>query len=275
MHADELDLKATTYEIRERTALITLHRPERGNAWTGRMHADYRACLAVAEADDAVRAIVVTGAGKAFCVGGDSQALEGHGERGNYKDGLRGNEASPGYGVRDDFDAQLAYHFGLSKPVVAAINGPVAGIGLALACYADIRIADRGVKFTVAHGKLNFPAEYGLSWLLPRLIGLSRATELLMTSRIFLSEEANSIGLVHSLTEPGESVDAALAFAKSLASTVSSRSLKETRRQIYADLHRSIRDSVEESLVLTNEMSAEPDFMKGVKAMIERRNPDF
>ena len=275
MTAQNLDLKATTYEVRDRVAIITLNRPDRGNAWTGRMHADYRACLAAAEADETVRAIVVTGAGKSFCVGGDSQALEGHGERGNYDDGLRGDEAMPGYGVRDEFDTHLAYHFGLSKPVVAAINGPVAGIGLALACFADVRIAEPGKKFTTAHGKLNFPAEYGLSWLLPRLIGLSRATELLLTSRVFLSEEANQIGLVHSIAEPGNALNDALDFAAALITTVSRRSLAETRRQIYTDLHRSVRESVEESLVLTNEMTSEPDFLKGVSAMIERRSPDF
>ncbi|MEZ5340170.1 MAG: enoyl-CoA hydratase-related protein [Acidimicrobiales bacterium] len=245
MTSHDLDLQATTYERRDRIGIISLHRPHRGNAWTGRMHADYRACLAAAVADDDVRAIVVTGSGTSFCVGGDSQALEGHGSRGNYDDGLRGTEATPGYGVHTEFDAQLAYHFGLSKPVIAALNGPAAGIGLALACFADVRIAEPGIKLTTAHGKLNFPAEYGLSWLLPRLVGLSRATELLLTSRVFLSEEARAIGLVHAIAEPGRVLDDAIEFATTLASSVSARSLAETRRQIYIDLHRSIRGAVE------------------------------
>ncbi len=84
-----------------------------------------------------------------------------------------------------EFDASFAYHFGLSKPVIAAINGPAAGVGLALACFADLRFAAAGIKMTTAHGKLNLPAEYGLSWLLPRMIGLTRANELLLTSRAF------------------------------------------------------------------------------------------
>src|SRR5215471_13629826 len=199
-----MDLKATTFDVADRVATITLNRPHRLNAWTGRMHTEYRWALAEAEADDDVRVIVVTGAGRGFCAGADSAALEGHVEKGGYDPGTDDDIATPGFGVRDEFDHDFAYHFGLTKPVLAAINGPAAGVGLVLACYCDLRFAAAGVKLTTSHGKLNLPAEYGLSWLLPRLIGLTHANDLLLSSRVVLAEEALAMGLVNAVVPPEE-----------------------------------------------------------------------
>tara|TARA_B100001059_G_C17483413_1_gene402777 strand:+ start:78 stop:587 length:510 start_codon:yes stop_codon:yes gene_type:complete len=168
-----MKLKATQYEVRKQIATIMFNRPHRLNAWTGRMHTEYRYLLEQANSAKDVRAIVITGAGDGFCVGADTKALESQVEKGAYDSGTSDSLIKPGQGVSADFDASFAYHFGLCKPVVAAINGPAAGVGLVLACFADIRFAVPGVKLTTAHGKLNFPAEHGLSWLLPRLIGLS------------------------------------------------------------------------------------------------------
>ena len=159
-----MELKNTEYEVDgQGVAIIWLNRPHRMNAWTGRLHTEYRHLLNQANSDRAVRAIVVTGRGKGFCVGGDSQALSGHVDRGGYDPGISADIAKPGYGTDEHFDASFAYHFGLDKPVIAAMNGPAAGVGLALACFADLRFAVPAVKFTTAHGKLNLPAEYGLS----------------------------------------------------------------------------------------------------------------
>ncbi len=159
--------KVVEYEVIGRSAVVTLDRPDRGNAWTGRLHAEYQHAVGRADDDPAVRTIVVTGRGWAFCVGGDAAALSGHAERGAYDDGLAAADGAgttlPGGDVDPQFDHQLAFHYGLSKPVIAAINGPAAGIGLALACYADLRFAVPGAKLTTAHGKLGLPPEYGLS----------------------------------------------------------------------------------------------------------------
>lgn len=268
-----MELKATRFDVADHIATISLNRPHRGNAWTGRMHTEYRWCLDQAEQDARVGAIVVTGAGRAFCVGGDAQALEGHAERGGYDAGTPDALAEPGYGVAPEFDASFAYHFGLSKPVIAAINGPAAGVGLALACFADLRFAVPGAKLTTAHGKLNLPAEFGLSWLLPRMMGLSRANELLLSSRIFTTDEAKSLGLVNDIFPADELLDRTYAYVSNLLETVSPNSLRQTRWQIYRDLHRDVAAAVEGSEALLDEMMKEPDYAEGVRAFLEARTP--
>ena len=270
-----MEQKATRYAVDAAIATITLHRPERMNAWTGRMHTEYRYCLDLAERDAAVRAIVVTGAGRGFCVGGDAAALQGHVEKGGYDPGTPAQLANPGFGTSPEFDASFAYHYGLSKPVIAAINGPAAGVGLALACFADLRFAAAGIKMTTAHGKLNLPAEYGLSWLLPRMIGLTRANELLLTSRAFLSEEALAWGLVNAVYPVQALLEQTYTFVRNMIATVSPNSLRQTRWQIYRDLHRDVGSSVKDSETLLDSMMREPDYKEGVAAFVEKRPPSW
>jgi enoyl-CoA hydratase/carnithine racemase len=301
----DMTLRATEYGVVGRTALITLSRPKRRNAWTGRMHAEYKRCIATAERDPEVRVIVVTGSGDAFCVGGDSDALDGHAKRGSYDDGLQAAAEQPasaesgstsnaesgstssavsgdteknddvGFGLHPEFDHQFAYHFGLTKPVIAAINGPAAGVGLALACYADLRFAVPGAKLTTAHGKLNLPPEFGLSWILPRHMGLTRAMDVLMTSRVFLTDEAHQFGLINQLYPADELLPATLDYAEALAANVSAGSLQATRQQVYLDQHRGVGTSVEESLQLLTDMMGDADYRKGVAALREKRPPNF
>ena len=276
MQGEMLELKSTEFEVDEEgIATIWLSRPKRMNAWTGRMHTEYRYLLSRAEQDQGVRGIVVTGRGKGFCVGGDSDALTGHIKKGGYDSGTSDEIEWPGYGVSDEFDALFAYHYGLSKPIVAAINGPVAGVGLALACFVDIRFAAPGIKLTTAHGKLNLPAEYGLSWVLPRLVGLGRANDLLLTSRVFYSEEAVAMGLVNQLFDSVNIVQQARGYLHEMVRAVSPNSIKQTRWQIYKDLHRDAASSVEDSEKLLKEMMKEQDYQEGVQAFLDKRNPKW
>jgi len=270
-----MELKVTTYEVAAKVATVTLSRPDRMNAWTGRLQTEYRWCLATAAADPGVRVIVVTGAGRAFCAGADSAALAGHVERGGYDPGTGADLAMPGYGMDPRFDADFAYHFGIPKPIIAAINGPAAGVGFALACYCDLRVAVRGAKLTTSHGRLGLPAEFGLSWLLPRLIGASRAAELLLTSRVVLSDEAAAIGLVHALCDPDELALTVGALASELAERVAPGSLAATKRQLYLDLHRGVAESVAEAEVLLRTMMTSEEFAEGVAALREKRPPAF
>lgn len=270
-----MELKVTTFAVEDNVALVTLNRPERLNSWTGRMHAEYRWCIAQAEDDADVGCIVVTGAGRGFCAGADARALEGHVEKGGYDPGTPNEMANPGYGMAPEFDHNFAFHFGLSKPVIAAINGPAAGVGLVLACYADIRFAAAGAKLTTAHGRLSLPAEYGLSWLLPRICGLTHANDLLLSSRVVLAEEAERMGIINRVYEREELLPATLAYARTLARNVSPASIRATKLAIYRDQHRDIGTSVEESERLLREMTRGPEYREGVAALLEKRDPRF
>jgi enoyl-CoA hydratase/carnithine racemase len=269
------ELKVTRYAVSERVATITLHRPDRLNAWTGRMHAEYLSLLERAAADPGVRVIVVTGSGRGFCVGADSRALEGHVARGAYDAGLAEDVATPGYGVRPEFDADFASQFGIPKPIIAAINGPAAGVGLVLACYCDLRFAAHGVKLTTSHGRLGLPAEYGLSWLLPRLIGVTRAADILLSSRIVLAEEAEQLGLVNRVLAPEELLPFTAAYAGRLANEIAPSSLAVTKLQLYRDLHGDVASSVRDASARMADMMRGADFAEGVAALTEKRAPAF
>jgi enoyl-CoA hydratase/carnithine racemase len=268
-----LELKTTRYEISDRIATITLARPKRRNAWTGRMQTEYRWLLDQADRDPGVRVIIVTGdaEGNAFCAGADLSALEGHAERGGYDPGISDDIATPGFGVDANFDATFAYHFGVGKPVIAAMNGAAAGVGLVLAAFADLRFAQAGAKFTTAHGRFNFPAEYGLSWVLPRIVGLTHANDLLLSSRVFTAEEAFAMGFLNKVLPAAELMAHVRDYAATLARSVAPGSARETKRQIYRDLHRGAAEAVVEAERLLDEMARHPDYGEGVRAWMEKR----
>jgi len=269
------ELKTIRYEVADRVATVTLDRPDRLNAWTGRMHTEYRRAVAAAEADTDVRVLVVTGAGRGFCAGADSAALDGHVAKGAYDSGIREPLANPGYGIRSEFDHAFAFHYGLRLPVLAAVNGPAAGVGLVLACYADLRFAAAGAKLTAVHGRLGLPAEYGLSWVLPRLIGLTRAADLLLSSRVVLAEEAAEMGLVNRVLPTDELLTATYEYARVLAHEVSPASIVATKRQLYADLHGDVGTAVEVAERLLEEHVKGDDYREGVQALLEKRPPAF
>ncbi len=256
-------------------ALVTLDRPDRMNAWTGRMHTELRAAFAHLEADPSVRAAVITGAGRAFCGGADTAALDGHAERGGYDPGTPDDIATPGHGVRPEYDHAFAWLFGLRFPVVAAITGPAAGVGLVLACFCDLRFAAEGAKLTTSAPRLGLPAEYGLSWVLPRLVGIGHAADLLISSRIVLAEEAAAMGLVNRVVPRDEVLDAALGWARGVATEVAPSSAALAKAQLYADLHGDIGTAVERSERLLRDTIAGDDYREGVAAWLGRRPPRF
>lgn len=239
------------------------------------MHTEYRSLLEQADKDPNVRVILVTGSGNRFCVGGDSAALDGHSKSGTYEAGTAPDLVTPGETDFAPFREDFSYHFALKKPVLAAINGAAAGVGLVLACYADIRFAVPGVKLTTAHGPLNLPAEYGLSWLLPRLIGGARALELLLSSRKFLTDEAHQIGLVHRLVAPEALLAETRAYAQDLIARVSPEALRQSKRQTYLDFHRDIGSAVREANELLDSMVKQADYKEGIAAFLEKRAPDW
>jgi len=274
-YARHVELKTTKYSAEAGVATITLARSHRHNAWTGRMHSEYRSLLRDANDDNNVRVIIVTGEGDAFCVGGDSQALDGHATRGAYDPGTPSDLATPGYGVNDDFDADFAFQFGLDKPVIAAMNGSAAGVGLAVVLFADLRFAATGSKISTAHGKLGLPAEYGMAWILPRLIGITRANDLLLSSRKVVVDDIADWGLFNEIVDGDELMTAVHGYARMLVETVSPASLGATKRQIWSDQHRGAAAAVADSNERLTKMMAEPDYREGVAALLEKRPPNF
>jgi enoyl-CoA hydratase/carnithine racemase len=270
-----MELKSTRYELVDRVATVWLHRPHRHNAWTGRMHAEYRWVMAELDADPRVRAIVVTGTPPAFCVGGDSDALAQHAERGGYDEGLPPAPAQPGYGVRAELDHDFAWHYGLRLPVIAAVNGACAGVGLALALFCDLRFASAAARMTTAAPKLGLPAEYGMSWVLPRLVGVTRAADLLLSGRVFTPRETESWGLWNGVLADGEAtLEAARAYAATMAEQASPSSVTVTKRQLYDDLLRhDVRAAVEDSMSLLHHLMGAADYREGGAARSEGRAP--
>ena len=272
-----MELRATRYEIDGHVATLWLHRPHRHNAWTGRMHAEYRWVLATLDSDTAVRAVVVTGTPPAFCVGGDSDALAGHADRGEYVTGLDDTVATPGFGVRPEFDQDFAFQYAMRFPIIAAVNGACAGIGLALALFCDLRFASATAKLTTAAPKLGLPAEYGMSWMLPRLIGVTRAADLLLSGRVFTAAETEAWGLWNGVTTDAEhTVAEAHRYAHALVATTGPNAVRVTKRQLYNDLLRhDVGQSVADSKQLMNEAMATAEYREGVTALREKRPPRF
>lgn len=273
-----MELKTIRFDTpRPGVGLVTLDRPDRLNSWTGRMHTELRWQFEQAEADDAIRVVVITGAGRGFCAGADSKALDSHVERGGYDAGTPDDLAMPGYGVEAGFDADFAWMLGLETVVIAAVNGPAAGAGLVLACWCDLRFVAANAKLTAAHGRLNLPAEYGLSWLLPRLVGRTHANDILLSSRVFLGSEAGAMGLANRVfDEPDAVLPAALDYAAAMVAEVSPAALATTKRQLSLDLlHAEPARSVREAQDLLDEMATQPDYIEAIRAFQTKSPADW
>lgn len=269
------DLTAVRWEIAERVATVSLHRPHRHNAWTGTMHTEYRQVMADLEHRDDVRAVVVTGTPPAFCVGGDSKALEGHVDRGGYDSGLPAEPATPGGG--DRLDADFVWQLGYRLPIIAAVNGACAGVGLALALWCDLRFVAADAKLTTAAAKLGLPAEYGMSWILPRLVGVTRANDLLLSSRVVTGAQTADWGLWNGVeTDGAATLAAAQAYGSLLATTTGPNAVTATKRQLTADLLRlDPAASITDSLHLLDQSMGTAEYREGVAALTEKRPPNF
>lgn len=247
------------YELDGHVALVTLNRPEVLNAWTFEMAGQYLRRLDEAAADPEVRAVVVTGAGRGFCAGADIAVL---------KDLMSGVQA-PADTIRDDIDIEPA----VPKPVIAAINGPCVGLGLARALYCDVRFLTRGTTVSTAFARRGLPAEDGLALLLPRIVGWSRALDLMLSARPIGDEEAAALGLVNHVVD--DALKAALDYAHDIARKCSPASLREIKRQIWGDETGSLREASQRADELLLAAFTRPDLAEGVAAYIEKRPPDF
>ena len=263
------------YEVEDPIATITFDRPERLNAMTNRMTDELKHAVAQAEADERAVAIVLTGAGRGFCAGADLQGLKAIGEGKSYGEGAN-LEASPGDpGMAPNFSGPYAYLFSVRKPVIAAVNGPCAGLGVAVMCFADVRFASDRAVFSTAFSRRGLIAEWGVGWTLPRLVGHSHALDLLFSARRTDATEAERIGLVNKTLPHDELLPFVRAYVKDLADNASPTSMAVIKRQVYTRLEAELGPSLEESIRLMSESFRRPDFPEGVSSYLEKRPPKF
>ena len=261
MSATSTATETVLYSVDAGVAVITFNRPERNNSMTGFMQKEYFDSLDRAAEDPDVRAIVVTGAGKSFCVGADMDDLAG---------------LDPEEAAKRERDSRMATHATtIPKPVIAAVNGPCAGLGFVHAVACDVRFAAAGIKLTTAFSRRGLIAEHGVSWLLPNLIGTSRALDLLLSARVVMSEEAFELGVVNRVVPRDVLLAEATAYARDLAVNCSPKALATMKEQIYADCNGSLREAVERANALMQESFEWPDLKEGVASWVERREPDF
>jgi enoyl-CoA hydratase/carnithine racemase len=251
------------FEVQDDVAVLTFNRPDRLNAWVPEMQTRYFDLLEECAGRADVRAIVLTGAGRGFCAGADMQSLS------QLADG-------DGDGPTTAHDSRpVTFALTIPKPIIAAINGACAGLGLVHAVMCDLRFVSTEAKLTTAFARRGLVAEHGISWMLPRLIGPARALDLLLSGRVILGREAAELGLANRACEPDQLLEETLAYARMLASESSPASMALMKRQVYGDLERPLEDSLEEANRLMGESFAGADFGEGVRSFVERRPPKF
>jgi enoyl-CoA hydratase/carnithine racemase len=264
------------YDVKDRIATVTFNRPDRLNAFNGEMETGLRQAMEKAAKDEAVRVIVLTGAGRGFCAGADMDRLSGAAGSG----GATIPREAPrpldlGGAQRADFQHRYSYFPAIPKPVIAAVNGPCAGLGFVFACYCDMRFAGSEAIFTTAFARRGLIAEYGLAWLLPRLVGPGHAADLLFSARRVAAAEAERIGLVNRAIPQAELMGAVRDYAGELASAVSPRSMRVMKRQMWEAMLSGLGDSVELANEEMRSSFASEDFREGVAHFVEKRAARF
>ena len=271
--------ESITLENVSATAVLTFNRPASLNAFTYPMMDEFKHALATAEQDDTVTGIVITGAGRGFCAGMDMNALGTLSATGEQEDAESLKEkfkASPGdSSMGEDFTSGFTYLMTIRKPIIAAVNGACAGLGMSIALLCDMRFCADSAKFVTSFSQRGLVAENGQSWILPRVIGPSRALDLLWSSRRVLADEALQIGLVDRVYGADEVLSRAIEYVQQLADSAAPVSLQVMKRQIYRHMNMSLGDAMAESTQLMDESLLRDDFKEGVASFMEKRAPAF
>lgn len=260
------------YAVDGPVATITLNRPERMNALTRVLEAELRSAIEQAGRDAAIRAIVLTGAGRAFCAGMDMEELEVL-----PPEDIRAEQWMRPYDMnrRSDYQTRYSYFPAAPKPIISAINGAAAGLGLVLALYSDFRIASDKAVFATAFAKRGLIAEHGIAWMLPRVVGHAHATDLLLTSRKVDAAEALTMGLVNRVVAPEALAVAAKELALTLGTDVSPRSVRVMKRQLWEAPYQSLGEAIALANAEMVESLRSEDFQEGVRHFVEKRPARF
>jgi enoyl-CoA hydratase/carnithine racemase len=264
------------YEVADPIATITLNRPQALNAWTTRMGAEVKHAMAAAEADPGVVAIILTGAGRGFCAGADMNDLksltQGKG-LGGVPDELTADPGDPAMG--ESFRGTYTYPLSIRKPVIAAINGPVAGMAVPIVLACDLRFASDQASFMTAFAKRGLIAEWGISWLLTRVVGTAHALDLLFSSRKIDAREAERIGLVNRVVAHDELLPFVRSYVTDMAASCSPASIAVMKRQVWQHWTSELGPAEKEAITLMVESFGRPDFREGVSSFLEKRPPRF
>ncbi len=263
------------YEVAAPAAIVTLNRPKQLNAWTNRMGAEVKHAIAQAEDDPAVVAIILTGAGRGFCAGADMKVLQGLSQGKGESTVPAELDADPGDHGMTDFRGAYTYLMSVRKPVIAAVNGPVAGMAVPIAACCDMRFASDRASFLTAFPQRGLIAEWGSGWLLPRLVGPAHALDLLLSGRKVAADEALRMGLVNRVYEHDTLLQETRDYVEALAANCSPTSMAIIKRQVYQNLTDSLATAEKDAFELMVESFQRPDFREGVEAFLEKRSPRF
>jgi len=263
------------YEKANRVAVITLNRPARLNAWTPRMESELRKAILDSDRDDKIGAIVLTGAGKAYCAGADMSTLNNVAEGTVSAVQAVSGEVGGTSETRADFRQRFSWLAGLRKPVIGAINGACVGMGFTTALYQDIRIASERARMGLIFVRRGLAIEHGASWMLPRIVGLANALELAISGRLITAEEALRIGLVNRVVPHELLMPTALEIAGEIATSCSPLGISHVKRLIYHHLLTDLKTAVAEENESIATMTGSADFKEGIRAFQEKRAPHF
>jgi enoyl-CoA hydratase/carnithine racemase len=261
-----------SFDLDGHVAIVTMNRPERLNALTRQMEAELRDAFCRANDDPEIRAVVLTGKGRAFCAGMDMDEL---------KDLPPDDISDPRWTrpydmeLRPDYQTRYGYFQAVAKPIIAAINGATAGLGLVFALCCDIRFCSPGAVFSTAFSRRGLIAEHGIAWLLRDAVGPANAADLLFSARRIEAPEAERIGLVNRIAVEREVLALAIDYARDLATTVSPRSLRVMKRQLTEAPFQSLAQAVGLANAEMKSSFRSADFIEGVAHFIERRPARF
>jgi enoyl-CoA hydratase/carnithine racemase len=273
------DYEDILYAVEDPVATITLNRPQALNAWTQTMAREVRDAVGRAERDPAVVGIVITGAGRGFCAGADMNDLSTLSNVNQdaaavpFAEPDASPPGDPSWG--DDLRGTYTYLLSVPKPIIAAINGPVAGMGVPIALACDLRIMSESAVLTTSFAQRGLVAEWGLSWLLTRLVGPSHALDLLFSARRVDGAEAFRLGLVNRTVPADQTLTAAQDYVRELARGSSPASMAVMKHQVYTELHAGLGVAERHAIELMLESFGRPDFKEGVASFLERRDPQF